>query len=329
MSFKSLPNAVPPLPFFSIVMPVYKTEQFLYQAIESVIEQTYINFELIVINNNSSNPDGITPLNVIKKFNDNRIIYKYCANQGVSYARNLGLDVSTGQYILLLDSDDYYSNISFLSDLMNEISSFSNNVDSAVQNHTDLNISTETRTSDIDIYYIDQLTPFITKDDSSIDILEDESKKGRSTNPNFIKELVHISIPEGSFVIDSKYIKEGHRFNNNMITAEGFSLLNSIQSRYNYKQIYKQYHRLNSKGIMYRQHPSSTTSNLNWQQTEKQALQSLYTDLIKDNNLPFHPKIIARLSRFRLNFDYNKNFYELICFKSIVWVQKILTNWKF
>lgn len=89
----------------SVIIPTYNGAEFLGEAIQSVLEQTYPNFELIVVNDAS--PDGTEE--VVKNFDDPRL--KYIAheiNRGVGQARYTGLQASTGEIIFLLDQDDYY-----------------------------------------------------------------------------------------------------------------------------------------------------------------------------------------------------------------------------
>lgn len=92
----------------SIVMPVYKKEKYLAESIESILHQTFSNFELICINDCS--PDGC--LKILEKFEslDNRIkIICNEQNQGAAYSRNVGIASAVGEYIIILDADDIYN----------------------------------------------------------------------------------------------------------------------------------------------------------------------------------------------------------------------------
>jgi glycosyltransferase involved in cell wall biosynthesis len=89
----------------SIIMPVYNAERFISDAINSVLEQTYPNWELLIINDGSV--DGSEQ--IIKTFNDNRIRVFDQSNQGVSAARNVGLKNMKGDYFCFLDADDVMS----------------------------------------------------------------------------------------------------------------------------------------------------------------------------------------------------------------------------
>lgn len=90
---------------FSIIMPVYNAEFFLKKGIQSVLDQTYINFELIIVNDGSTDKS----LELIYQYqeSDSRIKVINQMNQGVSVARNNGIKAAVGEYVGFLDSDDY------------------------------------------------------------------------------------------------------------------------------------------------------------------------------------------------------------------------------
>lgn len=91
---------------FSIILPVYNAEKYVANAINSVINQDYKNWELIIVDDGSND----NSCKIIKKFlNDNRINYIYEKNSGVSAARNNALRHAKGDYVLFIDSDDYFS----------------------------------------------------------------------------------------------------------------------------------------------------------------------------------------------------------------------------
>jgi len=89
----------------SIIIPVYNTGKYLRQCLDSVINQTYHNLEIICINDGSID----NSLNILKEYGqtDNRIKIYSQTNKGVSSARNKGIELSTGDYITFVDSDDY------------------------------------------------------------------------------------------------------------------------------------------------------------------------------------------------------------------------------
>lgn len=92
------------LPCISVIIPVYNTEKYLGDCIDSVISQTYKNLQIILIDDGSSDNSG----QICDEYarNDNRIIVVHKENGGVSRARNDALKLSTGEYIGFVDSDD-------------------------------------------------------------------------------------------------------------------------------------------------------------------------------------------------------------------------------
>ncbi len=92
----------------SVILPVYNAEEFLHDSINSVLEQSWQNWELIIVNDGSTDQSQA----IIEKTNDSRIINIYQENQGVSHARNKGLDIATGDYVCFLDADDQLSSSS-------------------------------------------------------------------------------------------------------------------------------------------------------------------------------------------------------------------------
>ena len=89
----------------SIIVPVYNSELYLKKCLDSIISQTYENIEIICIDDNSSD-DSLRILQEYEK-KDQRIKVLQKVNEGVSFARNAGLDMARGDYILFVDSDDW------------------------------------------------------------------------------------------------------------------------------------------------------------------------------------------------------------------------------
>lgn len=100
----------------SIIMPVYNKEKYLYKSIKSILNQTYENFELIIVNDGSTDNSS----SICHKFEqeDSRIKVIDIENNGVSNARNIGIKNANGQYIQFIDADDYIDKY-MLEDLVN------------------------------------------------------------------------------------------------------------------------------------------------------------------------------------------------------------------
>lgn len=91
---------------FSIIIPIYKVEQYLRQCIDSVLAQTYTDFEVILVDDGS--PDGCPAICDEYANRDSRIMVIHKPNGGLSDARNSGLEAASGEYVLFLDSDDWW-----------------------------------------------------------------------------------------------------------------------------------------------------------------------------------------------------------------------------
>jgi len=91
-------------PLLTVVMPVYNVEEYLMESLESVIHQTCEDFEIIIVNDGSTDDSG----SIVKEYAniDKRITVIEQENQGLSSARNRGLDIGCGKYIYFFDSDD-------------------------------------------------------------------------------------------------------------------------------------------------------------------------------------------------------------------------------
>lgn len=91
-------------PFFSIIIPTFNRANLIHIPIKSVIEQSYNDWELIIVDDGSTDHTK----QVVQAFKDDRIQYFYKKNEERSIARNFGIDKANGKYLCFLDSDDYY-----------------------------------------------------------------------------------------------------------------------------------------------------------------------------------------------------------------------------
>ncbi len=102
----------------SAIVPVYNVEKYLYRCVDSILKQTYENFELILIDDGS--PDNCSQMCDELSEKDSRIKVIHQENQGLSAARNSGIKIAKGNYLTFIDSDDWISNTMF-EDLINLI----------------------------------------------------------------------------------------------------------------------------------------------------------------------------------------------------------------
>lgn len=91
-------------PLISIIVPIYNVEKYIRTCIESILAQTYRNVEVIIVNDGSTDQSLAVISDLICSHHNVKVINQ--KNQGVSVARNTGIDVATGKYIIFVDPDD-------------------------------------------------------------------------------------------------------------------------------------------------------------------------------------------------------------------------------
>jgi glycosyltransferase involved in cell wall biosynthesis len=96
-------------PLVSIIIPAYNYAHFITETLENVLEQTYINWECIVVDDGSTDNTTTIVDDFLRKHNDPRFKYIKVANSGTSAAKNIGIAEAAGQYIQFLDADDLLS----------------------------------------------------------------------------------------------------------------------------------------------------------------------------------------------------------------------------
>lgn len=120
-------------PLVSIIVPIYKVEPYLRRCIDSIVNQTYTNLEIILVDDGS--PDDSPRICDEYAARDNRIIVIHQENGGLSDARNAGLDICKGEYISFVDSDDW-TNENYIANLLDII----------IKNKADIAIAENIRT---------------------------------------------------------------------------------------------------------------------------------------------------------------------------------------
>ena len=112
----------------SVIIPVYNVEKYLKECVDSVLNQTYKNIEVILVDDGS--PDNCPRICDDYANSDDRIKVLHKTNGGLSSARNVGLEIMDGDYFIFLDSDDYWNDKEFLKKLISD--NISNNPDIVV-----------------------------------------------------------------------------------------------------------------------------------------------------------------------------------------------------
>ncbi|MGL5682630.1 MAG: glycosyltransferase family 2 protein [Marinifilaceae bacterium] len=144
-------------PLISIIVPVYNVEQYLPKCIDSILAQTYTNFEVLLINDGS--PDNCGAICDRYAEQDNRIRVFHKENEGVSSARNIGLDKAIGEWISFIDSDDWVEQ-EYLSSFINQIE-LETKVDLIFQGYKKIYASQSKEVRLSAISYIDMTDAFV------------------------------------------------------------------------------------------------------------------------------------------------------------------------
>lgn len=92
------------MPFFSVVISLYNKEKYIENTLKSVLNQTFVDYEIIIVNDGSTDKSE----EIMQQFDDSRIKFFSKINEGVSVARNFGIEKATGTNIALLDADDFW-----------------------------------------------------------------------------------------------------------------------------------------------------------------------------------------------------------------------------
>ena len=107
------------MPLFSVIVPVYKVEKYLKRCVDSILMQKNADFEVILVDDGS--PDNCGNMCDEYASIDKRVTVIHQENRGLSGARNSGIRKAVGQYVIFIDSDDYWNNENGLSELSKTI----------------------------------------------------------------------------------------------------------------------------------------------------------------------------------------------------------------
>lgn len=150
-------------PLISIIVPVYNVEDYVDQCIKSILSQETENYELILVDDGSTDNSG----QIVDKYNDlERIHIIHKENGGLSDARNCGLSISTGEYIMFIDSDDFLVDSLCISKITESIKSYNPDVVQykKVYYYNDANIKYD---KDLPVGYTENVPKLLTELNSS------------------------------------------------------------------------------------------------------------------------------------------------------------------
>lgn len=191
----------------SVIMPAYNSEKTLYDSALSVLNQSYKNIELIIVNDGSKDNTE----NIAKKLieEDNRVVYVKQENKGVAAARNKCISISKGKYIKFLDSDDLL---------------FKNSIELLVQ---------EINKSNSKIVFGN----YIINNNSLIELSTIRNKIQINKNEFLIKQLIGNIIATGTVLIEKSILNDIGYFDENLRGPEDYDLWNRIIQKYDYTHV--------------------------------------------------------------------------------------------
>lgn len=261
----------------SVIVPIYNVDKFLPKCIESIINQSHKNLEIILVDDGS--PDSSGKIADEYAMKDNRITVIHKENSGVSAARNSGIDVATGEYICFADGDDY---------LMNDYVEYLLNL--SVNNNADISLTTKMFSN----YQLKQ----VKKDNVEI----------YSAEKATIAILCY-NIPIGVYckMFKRSFISENIRFLTNLYIGEGFNFNTTAFQRANIVAV-------GQRRIYYYRRDNSTSATTKFS-IDKWINGLMAIDIIKENFI-IKTKRLDRAWKYA-NWRTNSDVYDLMVLASV------------
>tara|TARA_R100000365_G_C2746218_1_gene75399 strand:+ start:3409 stop:4326 length:918 start_codon:yes stop_codon:yes gene_type:complete len=211
------------MPFFSVVIPTYNRSEMARDAVQSVLNQDFHDFELIVVDDGSSDNTS----EVMASFS-NKLHYHRQINGGVASARNMGISLSTGQYICYLDSDDLWPK--------NKLSIYKSLIDSRHNpafifsdfHKHDISLSQPYKASNTDLF------PYI------LDLADSLGDNHFEVSGDHLLELLFRGYPlyPSTFAI-RRDVHDHYRWDPGILKSEDFNLVLKISSRYSFTYLHE------------------------------------------------------------------------------------------
>ena len=259
----------------SIIVPIYNTEKYLHQCLDSILNQTYTNFEVLLVNDGSTDSSGIICQEYVGR--DSRFRYFEKDNGGVASARNLGLERSGGAYITFIDSDDWIEP-NYLDVLYTALK----------ENDTDVAISTYKRFAQDGVFYF---RIYSREDDEFLNI-------GTRSRDSFLEILPRLGELDHSFYsISSKLIKR--KIIGNLLFDEQISYAEDLNFFFHLYLGVESVVYVRDYTYVYRTHDASTSQNIN----ELKVL----------HELEIFKRMFQQIDRMRLpTFQYFRRLKNLV-----------------
>ncbi len=291
--------------FFTIITPNYNTEHFLEECLQSIKNQTFENYEHLVIDDKSPHTKGGPKFEqVIKKVKNNKIkVFKNKSNEGVSISRNKCLDQAAGKFIIFLDADDY-AGVDLLQNIHNELMRYQDQWEQT-------------------IFSLSNIQRF---DSETGGLSEQPLVAHKPKHPSFTKELVFFSLTNPSLVLNRDLLGD-FRYTPGLQFGEEPDLYFRLYEHY-YTQNTAQKLKikyLQASGLYYREHAGQYSSA----QSEKEFsnYQKLYERLLKLNSLNVFQKFLIRITQIRYGLYSNQNKAVRVLAKPLTLFSKVITGW--
>jgi glycosyltransferase involved in cell wall biosynthesis len=245
----------------SVIIPVYNTEKYLQECIDSVLSQTFTDFECILVDDGSPDNSGKICDEYAKKDKRIRVIHK--ENGGVSSARNAGLDIAQGEWIIFVDSDDWVDEkyLEFL-------------YDNAIKNNVDVSICGVNVFEDGFTWHRDKCTRSVTL-----------------TPKEAILIMFDIRVSFGGFSFN-KLFKKQIIDNNNLRYDESVSYMEDVQFFYNIFKVVGRIYYSSQPCYFYRQTKTSVTRQVGFTPAVDTAITALDNLYAKERDFKIRQKII-------------------------------------
>jgi glycosyltransferase involved in cell wall biosynthesis len=265
-------------PFVSILMPTYNCAEFIVEAIESVISQELLNWELLILDDGSTDNTKLLVENYIKS--DSRIKYFFEENnKGVSFQLNKGTQISLGKYICRIDADDYFHKDKLLIQF-NFLEKHSETM-LCTTNYTEINNNTG----------------------------EKKIIKGPTCYNQIKIELIKDLIVCGASFFCRKEIFKEFSFNENIVIGEDYDFISKIALEYKIDNISENLY-------FYRKHGNSLVDNrANWDDSIIEQIQLYYVENILTDLNKCERYFLCRFSKNKIekiDFGFYKTLYSVI-----------------
>lgn len=320
-------------PFFSIIIPCYKSEAYIEEALQSILNQTFANFECILVSDGSTGISKtdyidstkgrdyqnifdftlISPKNQLKAIfdfitkGDSRFKFFQKENGGQGTAKNLAIDNSSGQFLLCLDSDDVYEP-NHLEYIHSEIFKKNNKIENTV-------------------FLFDNLKEFYCEKGKKIF----RSKPTIHQKPNYPTFETYLVFNEvgTTFAVFKLDILHPLRYTKNTKTMEDVEIFYLLASKFQKEGKKLNFDRISVDTVYHRLHLGSMTFADSQVGFEKEKIDKInaYANLLENETLTFRQKVLCRLGIWRFSLVNKYSVFGKFLKKLLTCIAKIISGW--